>query len=162
MSLDRAPPCHPNPNTGGGSDRGKKKRAREAGREGSTELSAGARWSGLHRHVRHRVRWGGRGGDGVLGGDPVGGADLVGGGEAHEDDLDDGAVTNSIYYGQTIVKIPHAYIQNILADPFNSIHQKLTVTKSLNRIANVNQEIRRKVVKPWQPRHLDKATLSGT
>jgi len=69
---------------------------------------------------------------------------------------------NSIYSSQTIVKIAHAYIQNILADPFISIHQKLTVTKSLNHIANVNQEIRRKVVKPWQPRHLDEATLSRT
>ena len=39
------------------------------------------------------MRWGGRGGDRVLGGDPVGGADLVGGGEAHEDNLDDGAGT---------------------------------------------------------------------
>jgi hypothetical protein len=93
MSLDRVPPHHPNPNTGGGSDQGKKKRAREAGREGSTEPYAGAWWSGLHRHVRHRVRRGGRGGDGVLGGDPIGGADLVCEWEACEDDLGDGAGT---------------------------------------------------------------------
>jgi len=52
------------------------------------------------------VRWGGRGGDGVLGGDPVGGADLVGGGEAHEDDLDDGAGTDEL--GRPLRLLPPA------------------------------------------------------
>jgi len=91
MSLDQVPPHDLNPNTGGKSDRGKKKRTREAERERK-----------LRTFCRNTVKWpsppcmSGTGCDRRERRQEVlSGADLVGRGEDHEDDLGNGAGTRN-------------------------------------------------------------------